>query len=153
VAEVWLSTMEAYQVGYMEILGAVPTVRTGLLAAPHIPAWVRERPAEARILILHRQEDFVGAEWPLPVAARARDLNTGVMARIAAFAHTVLDSNDDRTMARATYALASAPIAAVRHYIAAGQRPPDVVDDLVRETYQAVIVGEARRRSTSPVDR
>jgi len=151
VAEVWLSTMEAFQVGYMEILGAAPTVHTGLLAALHIPAWVRAHPAEARILILHRQEDFVGTEWPPPVAARARDLNTGVMARIAAFALAVLGSDGDRAMARAFYALASAPTGAVKRYIAAGERPPDVVDDLVRETYGAVI-GAARPRPTSPAD-
>jgi AcrR family transcriptional regulator len=139
VAEVWLSTMEAFQVEYMGVLGATPTVHTGLAAALLIPAWVREHPDQARILILHRQEDFVGAEWPLPVAARASDLNDGVMARIGAFALNVLGSNSEEAMARATYALASAPTGAVQRYIAARRRPPAVVDDLVRKTYQAVI--------------
>ena len=138
-AEVWLSTIEAFQVGYLEALGPRPTRDTGLAAALHIPAWVREQPDEARILILHRQEDFVGTEWPPPVAARARDLNSGVMARIRAFALAVLGSTGEEAMARATYALASAPTGAVQRYIAARQPPPDVVDELVRETYRAVI--------------
>src|SRR5216683_3627650 len=107
VAEMWLSTIETFQVGYLEVLGAEPTVHSGLLAALHIPAWVREHPAEARILVLHRQEDFVGTQWPSAVSARARDLNTGVMARIAAFARAVLGSDSQPAVARATYALAS----------------------------------------------
>jgi AcrR family transcriptional regulator len=145
VAEVWLSTIEAFQRGYMEVLSAEPTVETGLAAALHIPAWVREHPTEARILLLHRQEDFVGTEWPPAVAARARDLNTGVMARIAAFALATLDSDGEEAVARATFALASAPVGAVQRYLAARQRPPAVVDDLVRETYRAVIVEQGRR--------
>ncbi len=145
VAEVWLSTIEAFQVGYLEALSAEPALPTGLEAALHIPAWVREHPAEARIMLLHRRQDFVGTEWPPAVADRARDLNSGVMARIAGFARAVLGSDGEDAMARAFYALASAPTGAVQRYIAAGQRPPDVVDDLVRETYLAVIVGPERR--------
>ena len=148
VAEMWLSTIETFQVGYLGVLGAEPTVNSGLLAALHIPAWVREHPAEARILVLHRQEDFVGAEWPSSVTARARDLNTAVMARIAAFALAVLGSDGPPAVARATYALASSPTGAIRRYVAARQRPPDVIDDLVRETYEAVIVGAAARTAS-----
>jgi AcrR family transcriptional regulator len=152
-AEVWLSAIEAFQVGYLAVLGAAPTLESGLRAALHIPAWVREHPARARIMILHRQQDFVGEEWPPSVAGRARDLNTGVTAAIAAFALAVLGSDGAAATARATYALASAPTAAVQRYIAGGQRPPDLVDDLVRETYEAVIVGAARRGRRAPARR
>jgi AcrR family transcriptional regulator len=146
VAELWLSTMEAFQAEYLEVLGPRPTAESGLRAALHIPAWVRVRPAEARILILHRREDFVGPEWPAPVAGRARDLNVGVAARLAAFARAVLGSDGEEALARAWYALGAAPLAAVRRYLAERQRPPDLVDDLVRETYEAVIVRTAQRR-------
>lgn len=46
--------------------GARPTAQTGLAAALHIPAWVRAHPDEARILILHRQEDFIGRQAAPP---------------------------------------------------------------------------------------
>jgi|SRR5215467_6579226 len=141
VAEAWLSTMEGFQVGYLEALGTQPDLRTGLQAALHIPAWVRENPAAARILVLNRREDFVEPDQPPAVARRARDLNAGVTARIAAFASCVLGSDGEDAMARAWYALASAPTGAVQRYIAAGLRPPDLVDELVRETYAAVIAG------------
>jgi AcrR family transcriptional regulator len=143
VAELWLSTMEAFQAGYLEVLGAQPTVDSGLRAALHIPAWVRAHPAEARILVLHRREDFVGPEWPPAVAGRARDLNLGVAARLAAFTRAVLGSDGEEAVARAWYALGAAPLGAVRRYLADRQRPPELVDDLVRETYEAVIVRAA----------
>jgi AcrR family transcriptional regulator len=143
VAEAWLATMEGFQVGYLEALGTRPDLRSGLQAALHIPAWVRDHPAAARILLLHRREDFVGPDQPPAVARRALDLNVGVRARIAAFARGVLGSDSEDSVARAWYALASAPTGAVERYIAAGLRPPDLVDELVRETYAAVIA-EAR---------
>ncbi len=87
------------------------------------------------------------------MATRARDLNNGVLARIDAFALVVLGSDGEEAVARATYALASAPTGAVQRYIAARQRPPGVVDDMVRETYRAVIVGPARRRSAQMANR
>jgi hypothetical protein len=65
---------------------------------------------------------------------------------IAAFALAVLGSHGRAAVARATYALASAPTGAVQRYLAARQRPPDLVDDLLRETYEAVIVRAQRRR-------
>lgn len=149
VAEMWLSTIERFQLGYLTLLGDQPTMHSGLLAALHIPAWVREHPTEARILVLHRQQDFIGPRWPDSLSARARDLNIGAMARITAFARAVLGSDGKPAVARATYALASAPTGAVQSYVAARQRPPDVVDDLVRETYEAVIVRATRTRSRS----
>jgi AcrR family transcriptional regulator len=143
VAEAWLSTMEGFQVGYLEALGTRPDLGSGLQAALHIPAWVREHPAAARILLLHRREDFLGPDQPPAVALRALDLNAGVTARIGAFARAVLGSDSEEAVGRAWYALASAPTGAVERYIAAGLRPPDLVDELVRETYAAVMA-EAR---------
>jgi AcrR family transcriptional regulator len=140
VAEAWLSTMEGFQVGYLEALGPRPDLGTGLRAALHIPAWVREHPAEARVLLLHRREDFIGPDQPPAVAARARDLNVGVTAGIVAFALAVLGSDGEDAVGRAWYALAAAPTGAVQRYVAAGTGPPNLVDDLVRATYDAVIV-------------
>ena len=139
VAEAWLSTMEGFQVGYLEALETQPDVRSGLRAALHIPSWVRQHPAAARILLVHRREDFLGPDQAPAVAERARDLNAGVALRIAAFALSVLGSDGAEAIDRAWYALASAPTGAVQRFIAAGLRPPDLVDDLVRETYAAVI--------------
>src|SRR6266481_4209012 len=59
VAEVWLSTIEAFHVGYLAALGADPTIQSGLRAALYIPSWARRHLLEARILLLHRQEDFI----------------------------------------------------------------------------------------------
>jgi AcrR family transcriptional regulator len=145
VAEVWLSTIQAFQRGYMEALGAEPTAESGLRAALHIPSWVRQHMAGARILLLHRQEDFIGAGWPAVVEERARDLNTAVFERIHAFALAVLATDDEAAMGRATYALASAPTGAVKDYIARWQPPPRLVDELVAETYDAVIVRAGRQ--------
>ncbi len=92
-----------------------------------------------RVLRSHRRRAPVGESIPV----RRRRFVSG------AFALAVLGSDGEEAVARATYALASAPTGAVQRYIAAGQRPPAVVDDMVRETYRAVIVGPAANLNTT----
>ena len=62
--------------------------------------------------------------------------------RFARFARDVLGGADPDRLRRAQYALADAPIAAVRPHLANGEALQPVVDDLVRETFLSV----ARRR-------
>ena len=140
--ELWLSLVLAFQEGFR----AAADAGDWLGAALHIPAWSRANPGDARLLLAHRREDFVqGAEWPEDFRRRVRDQAAAVEGCFARFARDVLGGADADRLRRAQFVLADAPIAAVRPHLAAGEAPPPVVDDLVRETFLAVAGPRARR--------
>lgn len=133
--EVWLSLVLAFQVGFK----AAADRGDWLGAALHVPAWSRAHPDDARLLLGHRREDFLqGTEWPPAFRERVRAQAAAVEERFARFARDVLGGADPDRLRRAQYALADAPVAAVRPHLANGETPPPVVDDLVRETFLAV---------------
>lgn len=140
--ELWLSLVLAFQEGYM----AAADGGDWLGAALHVPAWSRANPGDARLLLAHRREDFVqGFEWPPALQRRVREQAAAVEERFARFARDVLGGADGDRLRRAQFALADAPIAAVRPHLAAGETPPPVVDALVRETFEAIAAPRAPR--------
>src|SRR3712207_2209068 len=56
----WVQTVLDFERGVEAALDA----GDGLGAPLHTPAWVREHPDEARLLLLHHRDDFVQGEWP-----------------------------------------------------------------------------------------
>ncbi|MBD0275226.1 MAG: helix-turn-helix transcriptional regulator [Acetobacteraceae bacterium] len=145
--ELWLSLVLAFQEGFR----AAADAGDWLGAALHVPAWSRANPGDARLLLAHRREDFAqGAEWPEDFKRRVRDQAAAVQDHFTRFARDALGGVDAERLRRAQFALADAPIAAVRPHLAAGESPPPVVDDLVRETFLAVAGPGARRPGPAP---
>jgi AcrR family transcriptional regulator len=139
LAEVWLRAATAFQTAFFERLaGSVPR-EAGLAAALYMAQRVRERPREARVLLLHRREDFVDRGWPANMRRRAEQLGRQVEAELRAFSSRLCGRQDARTVRSIAYALVEAPVAAVRRHVAAEESPPAYVDGLIRTTYEAVI--------------
>ena len=61
LGQVWLRAAQAFQDGFIERLAGPDPWESGLAAALYVPARARELPAEARILLLHRSDDFLEA--------------------------------------------------------------------------------------------
>src|SRR5262245_11543830 len=59
LAEVWLRAATAFQAEFFLRLAGCPPRRAGLAAALYMAQRVREKPGEARLLLIHRREDFV----------------------------------------------------------------------------------------------
>jgi hypothetical protein len=53
-----------------------------------------------------------------------------------------LGSLSEETLRRATFALVDVPLAAVRQHLQEGKPPPDIVDELIRATYIAIMRGD-----------
>src|SRR5262245_16430666 len=139
LAEVWLRTATAFQAGYFERLADPSPREAGLAAALYMAQRVRARPDEARVLLLHRREDFVDRGWPAAMRRRAASLGRQVEIEMRAFSGRLCGRKDTRTVATVTYAVLGAPFAAVRRHVAADEIPPPFVDDLIRVTYEAVM--------------
>jgi AcrR family transcriptional regulator len=157
LAEVWLRAASAFQAAYFARLSASSPRAAGLAAALYLPERVRERPEEARLLLLHRREDFVDRGWPAVMRRRALNLGRQVETELRCFARCLCGRDDARTITMVTFAVLGAPFAAVRPHVAAHARPPVYVDELIRVTYEASIAllsgkrrsGGRRRRGPS----
>src|SRR5262249_32188104 len=64
LGKVWRGAPAAFQAAFFERLAAAPPHEAGLSAALYMAQRVREHPREARLLVLHRREDFVDRGWP-----------------------------------------------------------------------------------------
>jgi hypothetical protein len=83
-----------------------------------------------------------------------------VESELRGFSRRLCGRDDARTVRLVTYALLEAPLAAVRRHVAANERPPPHVDDLIRVTFGAVIgllvsrnVGKRRRAARAAATR
>jgi AcrR family transcriptional regulator len=139
LAEVWLGAAAAFQGAFFERLAGGNPQEAGLRAALYMAQRVREYPQEARLLLLHRREDFVDRGWPIGPRRRAQQLVHQVETELRAFCRRLCGRQDPRTVRVVSYAVVEAPFAAVRRHVAANESPPPYVDVLIRVTYDAVI--------------
>ncbi|MBN2686914.1 MAG: TetR/AcrR family transcriptional regulator [Deltaproteobacteria bacterium] len=134
MAELWFQVVESFQRGFLIALEQ----GDGLEAALHTPRWVREHPKEGRVLLLHRRDDFSRGEWPDDIKAHAVSLAAELRKGIRSFVRKKFGRMSKRAMDRTVFVLVDAPHAAVRRYLESDEVPPDIVDELIRETYYAV---------------
>lgn len=138
----WLRTVLDFRRGILAALAA----RDGLAAALHTPAWVRENPGAARLLLLHDRADFVQGDWPEGLRAEVTAMTAAMGESTAGFALLMFGRDDAQARRLVQFLLAEMPVAAVRQHVRRRERPPVLVDELIATTYRAV-VGEHRERS------
>ena len=139
LAELWMEVVEGFQAGFAASLAGADDLEGAVDTAHFMAAWTREHPLEARLLLLHRRQDFVAGDWPEDLAARASALEPQIGAALRSFAQRVFGRADAETMVRLRYALLDAPFGAIKPYVQARKRVPAVVDDLVAATVRAVL--------------
>jgi AcrR family transcriptional regulator len=151
LGEVWLSAAAAFQTAFAEQFVGPTAFDAGLAAARWVPARVRERFDEARILLLHRREDFAAPQWPAPMKRRASVLASEVQSRIRAFAER-LGASDEAGRQRVRFALVDLPLAVVRPYLHAGEAPPPIAEALIEDCYRAVLAFAVDNTSAAPAN-
>lgn len=139
LGEVWLRAAHAFQEEFIAVLESGEPWDSGLSAALYVPRRARAQHAEARILMLHRREDFLVGGWPAEMAERATQLRWRVDSAVRSFSKRLFGRADADTLRCLRFALADAPLAAILPYLRAGKGPPPSVDPLIEATYGAVI--------------
>lgn len=134
LAELWLRVAESFQREFLSALEG----GDGLEAALHTPRWVRKHPKEGRVLLLHRRDDFSRSEWPDDIKSQAVNCAEELNAGIRSFVRKKFGRISKRNMERTVFVLIDVPHAAVRRYLEADQAPPEIVDELIRDTYYTV---------------
>jgi AcrR family transcriptional regulator len=139
LAELWMDVVEGFQSGFVASLAAADDVEGAVEAARFMLSWTRAHELEARLLLLHRRQDFVSGVWPPDLAGRAAALEPQLGAALRAFSLRAFGRADGNTMARLRYALLDGPFGAIKSYVQGRRRVPPVIDDLVVTTARAVL--------------
>lgn len=139
LAEVWLGAAEAFQRAFGAALEGEQPWTAGIAAASSVLERVRAQPVEARILLLHRREDFCTGAWPVATVERARRLRQHADAGLAAYATRLLARSDAAAVRGIRLALVDVPLAAVIPHLRAGESLPPGLDALVRAAVVAVL--------------
>src|SRR5271155_106414 len=139
LGELWLTTVLAYQEGFVAAIEA----GDGLRAALHTPAWARRHLDDARLLMLYSRHDFVQGPWPEPLKRGVADQAERFESCLMTFARQAFRRAGANELRRAVFVLAEAPLAAVKPHLARREPPPRLVDELIAETYHAIVKGGA----------
>lgn len=134
IAELWLSIVESFQNEWLKILQT-----DGRQATIFCMEWVRNRPNEARVMLLYRIEDLVSGEWPKDLQIRAERLFKQLQDGITAFTKKQFGKVTNEKIDRSIYALHDAPMGILRRYMQDNKMPPKSVASLILETYDAII--------------
>lgn len=134
LAEVWLNIIESFQNEFLKKLQ-----EDGLQATLSCLKWVRKHPGEARIMLLYRLHDLMSGQWPQDLQKRARRLDKDVHEAVSAFTKRQFGSVTKENIDRVIFAIYDAPIGIIRRYLRDNKVPPVSVNELIRETYLAVI--------------
>jgi AcrR family transcriptional regulator len=137
LAELWLTTVLAFQNGFIAAIEA----GDGLTAALHTPQWARANLKEACFLLLHHRDDFVRGEWPAPLALRVASQARRIESCLQDFALEYFRSTNSTELRRASFVLLEVPVAAIKSHLRRAERPPISVDELISTTYHTIVYG------------
>jgi AcrR family transcriptional regulator len=145
LGELWLTVVEGFQAGLLEVLASGDGIETAVEAALFMPRWTRDHLVQARLLLLHNRRDFVKGAWPESMVERAEALGPELVGGVADFAKRLYGEPSGDDLLSVNFAILSAPYGAVRPYIQAGVVPPAILDDLIRTACRAVLKPRRRR--------
>ena len=139
LAEIWLALVEEFQEGLLSQLEGQDVEEAAVEAALFVPRWVRQRPTESRLLLLHHRNDFVKSTWPDEVKERAARLEPQLNGGLKRYCRRRYGDESDSNLMRIHFAVLDVPYGAVKPYAQAHGVPPPQLDELIRKTCQAVL--------------
>jgi AcrR family transcriptional regulator len=123
LAAVWLDLVEEFQGRFLAALEGGEPVAAALAAARYTCAWVRRHPREARLMLLHRREDFAAERWPQSYRRRGEKLAAQAGASLRHYAARLLGRSGSAELRIVRFILVDLPTAALKRDIEAGVSP------------------------------
>jgi len=145
LGSLWLRAVLEFQTGVSVALDA----NDGLKAALHTPAWVRQHPGEARLLLLYDRKDFLQGDWPEELRERVAEMTRRMEAGSRRSARVIFGTEGRDEIRLAQFLVSELPVAVVRQHLLRGERPPPLVDGIIRATYRAVLADYRARKAGS----
>ena len=149
LGRLWLSKATFFQNRFTEAFANPDAAKAALDAALSLPRSVRADFAGARIMLLHRRDDFFAGDWPADMAAEAARLKHQVDDAMKDIARRLFARANAEALRLAYFAILDVPFAAVHRHVAANVMPPPHVDDLIAKACLALITPApvSKRRS------
>jgi AcrR family transcriptional regulator len=149
LGRLWLSKAAFFQDRFVAAL-AHPDPRTaGLEAALSLPRSVHADFAGARIMLLHRREDFLSDNWPPDMGAEAVRLKRQVDDALNDATRRLFGQATRQALRLTAFAILDVPFAAVRRHVVANEMPPAYVNDLLSAAYWALVGPRSKRKGKS----
>jgi len=136
LAEVWVAAVERFQSDWWA--AAEGEEDPGALAGFTV-RWARAHRDLARILTLHRAEEFLGPDAPAALRRRVKASRAEALRRLAVLSHRFTCGSSGEALERTAFALATVPLAALRAPLAGGREIGEHAERLVRETARALL--------------
>jgi AcrR family transcriptional regulator len=143
LGELWLRTVLDFQAG----IGKAHDAGDGLAAALHTPAWTRKHPDKARLLLLYDRHDFIQGDWPEELRERVVEMARRMEVGWRRWARMIFGKDGREEIRLAQFLISELPVAVVRQHLMRGEKPPPLVDELIRTTYGAVVADYRSRKS------
>ena len=143
LGEVWLRAVLDFQVG----MAAARDAGDPLAAALHTPAWVRRNLDQAKLLLLYDRRDFVAGEWPEQLRVRVAEMTARMDAASPRWARMIFGKDGREEVRLAQFLISELPVAVVRQHLMRGEKPPPLVDEIIRATYAAVLADYRKRKT------
>jgi AcrR family transcriptional regulator len=142
LGELWLRAVLDFQAG-------IGKARDGLAAALHTPAWARQHPDKARLLLVYDRRDFVHGDWPDELQERVADMTRRMEGGSRHWARVIFGKEGREEVRLGQFLISELPVALVRQHLMRGEKPPPLVDQLIRTTYGAVVADYRSRTAHS----
>ena len=139
LGRLWLSKATMFQSRFVAALAHPDPFTSGLEAALSLPRTARADFAGARVMLLHRREDFLSGEWPRDMREEAVRLKNQVDEALREIARRLFGSSAAQPLRLATFAVLDVPFAATHRHVAANEPTPPYVDSLIERTYRALV--------------
>ena len=134
LATVWLDLVEEFQERFLATLAADDAVEAGLAAVRFTCQWVRRHPREARLMLMHRREDFAADRWSQSHRRRAQALAAEAQESLQRYASRLLGRGGPAALRGVRFALVDVPTAALKRDIEADVSPSKRVEALLLDT-------------------
>lgn len=143
LGELWLGAVLDFQAG----IAAARDAGDALAGALYTPAWARKNLDQARLLLLHDRRDFVAGEWPGQLRSRVAEMTRRMDAASPRWARMIFGKDGREEVRLAQFLISELPVAVVRQHLMRGEKPPPLVDEIIRTTYAAVIADYRTRKA------
>lgn len=142
LGRLWLSKAKMFQDRWAAGLDDPDPRRAGLEAALSMPQVVREDLDGARIMLLHRREDFLAEGWPPEMKAEAERLGRQVKEGMAELAQRLFGKETAAALRTTAFVTIDIPFSAVRRFVSENAAPPAQIDSLIERAYHAILDAE-----------
>ena len=141
LGRLWLQKAALFQDAFEASLAQPDPMVAAREAALSFTRTVRADLEGARIMLLHRREDFLSGAWPREMASEAERLGAQVSRVLRDLTRRLFGDTEASHLRTTTFAVIDIPFAAVRRPVAANKPPAPEIDDMIVTAMNAILAG------------